>query len=181
MSRVGRKVIKVASSVKVVIGDTGVEVEGPLGKLHAPLLPGVTVELVGDEVHVQPPRQSRGNGGHQGTMRAILANMVHGVISGYEGAVEISGVGYKAELRGKDTVRFLLGFTEPRDVHCPASVKVAVDKAQTTVSVKGPDKQVVFQVLALMRSLKKAEPYKGKGVKYRGETIRRKAGKAGAK
>lgn len=181
MSRVGNKAIVVPEKVKVTLSAQQVQVEGPLGKLTTKVLRGVTLKQEGNILHVEAPRAARGNGGYQGTMRAVVANMVHGVVHGYEGAVEISGVGYKAELKGADLVRFSLGYTEPRDVKCPAGVKVAVDKNQTSVTVKGPDKQVVFQVLALMRSLKKAEPYKGKGVKYRGETIRRKAGKAGAK
>lgn len=181
MSRVGRKAIDVPSKVKVAIESNQVVVEGLLGKLHTPILAGVVVRMEGTQVLIDAPRAIRGNGGFQGTMRAVIANMVHGVVSGYEGAVEISGVGYKAELKGADMVRFSLGFTEPRDVKCPENVKVVVDKNQTLVTVKGPDKQVVFQVLALMRSLKKAEPYKGKGVKYKNEVIRRKAGKAGSK
>lgn len=181
MSRVGNKEISVPAGVKVSISAEQVTVEGPLGKLSTKVLKGVQVVLDGAILRVVAPRAVRGNGGFQGTMRAVLANMVHGVTKGYEGAIEISGVGYKAELKGADLVRFSLGYTEPRDVKCPSGVKVAVDKNQTSVTVKGADRQVVFQVLALMRSLKKAEPYKGKGVKYRGEVIRRKAGKAGAK
>lgn len=181
MSRVGRKPVLVPDAVKVTIESDKVVVEGPKGKLFAPIPKGVVVRQEGRELLVDAPEAVRGNRGFQGTMRAILANMIEGVSKGYEGAVEITGVGYKAELRGQDTVRFLLGYTEPRDVKLAPSLKVVVDKNQTSVVVSGPDKQVVFQTLALMRSLKKAEPYKGKGVKYRGETIRRKAGKAGSK
>lgn len=181
MSRVGRKPITVPTSVKVTIEATRIVVEGPKGKLHAAIPQGVAVRAEGNILHVEAPEAARGNRGFQGMMRAILANMVHGVAAGYEGAVEISGVGYKAELRGQDTVRFLLGYTEPRDVKLAPSLKVVVDKAQTLVTVSGPDKQVVFQTLAQMRALKKAEPYKGKGVKYKNEVIRRKAGKAGSK
>jgi len=181
VSRVGNKEIAVPAAVKVTISGESISVEGPLGKLFTKVLKGVQVTQEGQILRVVAPKPVRGNGGYQGTMRAVLANMVHGVTEGYEGVVEISGVGYKAELKQADLVRFNLGFTEPRDVKCPAGIKVAVDKAQTSVTVKGADRQVVFQVLALMRSLKKAEPYKGKGVKYKGEIIRRKAGKAGAK
>jgi len=181
MSRVGRKPVLVPDAVKVTIQSDKVVVEGPKGKLFAAIPKGVVVRLEDKQLLVEAPDATRGNRGYQGTMRAILANMVEGVSKGYEGAVEISGVGYKAEMRGTDTVRFLLGYTEPRDVKLAPSLKVVVDKSQTTVVVSGPDKQVVFQTLAKMRGLKKAEPYKGKGVKYRGETIRRKAGKAGSK
>lgn len=181
MSRVGNKEIAVPEKVKVTLAPDSISIEGPLGKLSTKVLQGVQVALEGQTLRVVAPRAVRGNGGYQGTMRALLANMVEGVTKGYEGVVEISGVGYKAELKSADLVRFSLGYTEPRDVKCPSGIKVTVDKNQTAVTVKGADRQVVFQVLALMRSLKKAEPYKGKGVKYRGEIIRRKAGKAGAK
>lgn len=181
MSRVGRKPVSLPESVKVTIDSSKVSIEGPKGKLWAPIPAGVTVRQEGTNLIVEAPESARGNKGFQGTMRAILANMVVGVSKGYEGVIEITGVGYKAEMRGNDTVRFLLGYTEPRDVKIASDLKVVVDKNQTVVTVSGPDKQVVFQTLALMRSLKKAEPYKGKGVKYRGEIIRRKAGKAGSK
>lgn len=180
MSRVGRKPIMVPDQVKVTIESDKVLIEGPKGKLSVAIAKGTQVHLEGKTLTVDAPEATRSNKGFQGMMRALLANMVEGVNKGYEGAIEISGVGYKAELRG-DTVRFLLGFTEPRDVKFSPSLKVVVDKNQTLVTVSGPDKQVVFQTLAKMRGLKKAEPYKGKGVKYRGEVIRRKAGKAGSK
>jgi large subunit ribosomal protein L6 len=181
MSRVGRKPVSVPDQVKVTIQSEDISVEGPKGKLQAAIPAGVSVRQDGNALHVEAPDATRGNKGFQGMMRAILANMIEGVTKGYEGAIEIAGVGYKAEMRGQDTVRFLLGYTEPRDVKFSPSLKVVVDKAQTSVTVSGPDKQVVFQTLAQMRGLKKAEPYKGKGVKYRGEIIRRKAGKAGSK
>lgn len=181
MSRVGRKPVLVPDTIKVTIESAQISVEGPKGKLFTPVPKGVVVRMEDKQLIVEAPEAARGNRGFQGTMRAILSNMVTGVSKGYEGAVEISGVGYKAEMRGGDTVRFLLGYTEPRDVKIDPMLKVVVDKAQTTVLVSGPDKQVVFQTLALMRSLKQAEPYKGKGLKYRGEIIRRKAGKAGSK
>jgi len=181
MSRVGNRAIVVPDKVKIVVNGSDVSVDGPKGNLTTLLPAGVEVAQEGNVLSVTAPSATRINRGFQGTARAVLANMVHGVTVGYEGVIEITGVGFKAELKPQNTVRFLLGFTEPRDVKVPEALKVVVDKSQTAVTVSGADKQVVFQILAKMRRLKRDDPFKGKGLKYRGEIIRRKAGKAGSK
>jgi large subunit ribosomal protein L6 len=180
MSRVGRKPIAVPEKVKVTVKERHVTVEGPLGKLDAIIPEGVTVKVDKNVINVGAPEAARNNRGYQGLMRALLANMVHGVLHGYERTLEITGVGYKAELKG-DTVTFALGYSHLIHLKLPKTIKAVIDKSQTKVTIKGIDKQLVYQIAAQIRSYKKPEPYKGKGVKYAGENIRRKAGKAGAK
>lgn len=194
MSRIGRKPITVSDKVKVTVKDRHVLVEGPLGKLEMLLPPGVTVKMEKNIIHVSKPVASRGNRGFQGMVRALLANYVYGVLHGFERTLDISGVGYKAELKG-DRLILALGFSHPVEVKVPKTIKVAVDKNQTKLSVKGASKQEVFQFAARIRAFKPAahDPYKVKGVKYdkvldthghvlkSAEEIKRKAGKTGAK
>jgi large subunit ribosomal protein L6 len=179
MSRIGRKPVEIPAKVKVETRDRVLHVEGPLGGLDAVMPEGVGVALEGNVATVTAPEATRGNQGYRGLVRALLANMVHGVTKGYERTLEISGVGYRAELSG-DTLTFQLGYSHPIILKLPKGVQAKVDK-QTVVTVKGTDKQVVGQIAAQIRSYKEPEPYKGKGVKYSDETIRRKVGKAGAK
>jgi large subunit ribosomal protein L6 len=180
MSRIGRKPIKVPEKVKISTRERIVVVEGPLGKLEAILPEGVTVRVEAGVANVVAPKATRGNRGFQGLMRALLANMVHGVVKGYEKQLEINGVGYKAELKGQDVI-VSAGYSHLVKLRIPKGLKVAVDKTQTKVSVTGIDKQLVGQFAAQFRGVKVPEPYKGKGIRYANETIRRKVGKAGAK
>lgn len=180
MSRVGRKPIAVPEKVKIEIRGRHVHVEGPLGQLDAVIPHGVTIAVEQGILHIGAPQATRGNRGYQGMMRAVMANMVHGVVHGYEIMMEISGVGYKAELKG-DTLIFALGYTHLIPLKLPKTVKAVVDKSQTKVTIKGVDKQLVGQIAAQIYGYKKPEPYKGKGVNYAGRPIRRKVGKAGAK
>lgn len=180
MSRVGRKPITVPEKVKIEVRGQHVHVEGPLGKLDAVIPPGVQIQVDGAVVHVEAPSASRNNRGYQGLMRAVLANMVRGVVKGYEQNMEINGVGYKAELRG-DTLTFALGYTHPIHLKLPKGIKAVVDKSQTKVNIKGIDKQLVGQIAAQIYSYKPPEPYKAKGVNYAGRPIRRKVGKTGNK
>lgn len=180
MSRIGRKVIPLPEKVKITTTGRVVTVEGPLGKLDAVIPEGVTIQVDGKQVNIGAPEATRGNAGFQGLMRALLANMVHGVVHGYERNLEITGVGYKADLKG-DMLTFALGYTHIIELKLPKTIKATIDKTQTKVSIKGVDKQLVGQIAAQIRSYKKPEPYKGKGVKYAEETIRRKVGKTGAK
>jgi large subunit ribosomal protein L6 len=180
MSRVGRKPVPIPETVKVSVKGRIIVVEGPLGKLEGVVPEGVTVSVADRVATVAAPPPNRSNRGYQGLMRALLANMVHGVTQGYERGLEISGVGYKAELNGR-TLTFSLGYTHQIDLVLPDGIEAVVDKQQTKVSIKGIDRQLVGQIAAQIHNYKNPEPYKGKGVKYAGETIRRKVGKAGAK
>jgi large subunit ribosomal protein L6 len=180
MSRVGRKPIAVPAKVKIEVRGRHVHVEGPLGKLDAVVPPGVTIHVEDSVLTIGAPEANRANRGYQGMMRAVLANMVYGVVHGYERSLEISGVGYKAELKG-DTLVFALGYTHLIHLKLPTTVKAVVDKSQTKLTIKGVDKQLVGQIAAQIYGYKKPEPYKGKGVNYAGRPIRRKVGKAGAK
>ena len=180
MSRIGRKAITVPDKVKVEQRGRVVVAEGPLGKLEAIIPAGLSLRREGNILHVEAPSLERGNRGFQGLVRALVANMVHGVTQGYEQVLEINGVGYKAELKG-ETLIFSLGYSHQIELKLPKTIKATVDKTQTKVTVKGSDKQLVGQIAAQIRSFKVPEPYKGKGVKYANEVIRRKAGKAGAK
>lgn len=180
MSRIGRKPIPVPDKVKISTSGRKLAVEGPLGKLDALIPEGVTVKVENAVATIGAPPKTRQSRGFQGMVRALLANMVKGVTAGYERSLEINGVGYKAELKG-DTLHFALGFSHPVSLKLPKGVQAIVDKAQTKLTIKGIDKQVVGQIAAQIRGFKKPEPYQGKGVKYADETIRRKVGKTGAK
>lgn len=177
MSRIGRKPIELSKDVKIDVVGQNIKVKGPLGQLDAVLPEGVTVTIENGTLHVQKPAKTRSNQGYQGLARALIANMVLGVTKGYSRTLEIQGVGYKAELNG-NTLNFALGYSHPIAYDLPPGVTATVEK-QTTVTVTGIDKQSVGQVAAQIRSFKKPEPYKSKGVKYQDETVRRKVGKTG--
>ena len=180
MSRIGRKPVQVPDKVKIEVRGRTLNVAGPLGSLDAVIPEGISVTTEHGVAHVSEPEENRENRGYQGLVRALLQNMVIGVTKGYERGLEINGVGYKAELKG-DLVTFVLGYTHPIDLKLPKGIQCIVDKAQTKLTIKGIDKQLVGQIAAQIRSFKKPEPYQGKGVKYAGEIIRRKVGKTGAK
>jgi large subunit ribosomal protein L6 len=180
MSRIGRKPVSVPDKVKIEGKGRILHVEGPLGKLDAVIPGDVSITVDKGVAHVGEPPETRQSRGYQGLVRALLQNMVVGVTKGYERSLEINGVGYKAELKG-EVVTFTLGYTHPIDLKLPKGIQCIVDKAQTKLTIKGIDKQLVGQIAAQIRSFKKPEPYQGKGVKYAGEIIRRKVGKTGAK
>jgi len=178
MSRTGKKLIPIPDKVKVKLSDGRVEVEGPLGKLQRSIHPAIQVvqkdknlELVrGDD---QPNTRSL-----HGMMRALVANMVQGVTEGFTRELDITGVGYRAEVKGDD-LNMALGFSHPVVFPIPTGIKIQVDK-QTHLVVKGQDRELVGQVAADIRDLRPPEPYKGKGIRYSDEVIRRKAGKTAA-
>ncbi|RYF05134.1 MAG: 50S ribosomal protein L6, partial [Deltaproteobacteria bacterium] len=179
-SRIGRRPIKLTDKVKVAVTGPSVVVEGPLGKLEALIPAGVSLKIESGVVNVVAPRATRNNRGFQGLMRALLANMVTGVVTGYKRSLEITGVGYKAELKGDELV-ISAGYSHVVRLHMPKGVKAVVDKSQTKVSLESIDKALVGLMAAKIRAVKEPEPYKGKGIKYAGEAIRRKVGKTGAK
>ena len=178
MSRVGRSPIPVPSGVEVTIDDRHVTVKGPKGTLERDIAETITVRREGEELLVERPDDERENRALHGLTRSLLANMVTGVTDGYRKELEIVGVGYRATAKGPGTLELALGFSHPVVVQAPDGVTFDVANA-TSLAVVGVDKEAVGQVAANIRALRKPEPYKGKGVKYKDERILRKAGKTG--
>lgn len=178
MSRIGKKPIPVPKGVHVTLKDGLVEVKGPKGQLSQVLPPGVTMVLEDDQI-VTSIGEAREQRKFHGLGRTLVANAVHGVSEGFKRELDIVGVGYRAEVKGRDVV-FALGYSHPVVFPLPQGIDVAIEKL-THVTVTGIDKQLVGQVAANMRSLRKPDPYKQKGVRYTGEVLKKKAGKAGAK
>ena len=176
MSRIGKKPIEVPKGVTVAVAGGAVSVKGPKGELKLPLRPEVDVQLAGATLTIGAKSEDRGARALQGTARAVLANMIVGVSKGYEKKLEITGVGYEAALEGK-TLVLKLGFNRPVRFAVPSTVTVEAT-TPTVLVIKGIDNQQVGTVAAAIRKLRKPEPYKGKGIKYAGEVIKRKAGKA---
>ena len=179
MSRVGKLPVKVPDKVKVSLDGNLVKVEGPKGKMSFPFNPRVKFELGKGEVKVLRPDDSREAKGLHGLTRTLLRNAVDGVTKGYERVLEISGVGFKAEVKGKE-IHFTLGFSHPVVFKLPEGIAAEVDAKQTRLTVRGVDKHLLGLTAAKIRGLREPEPYKGKGIKYAEETIRRKEGKTGA-
>lgn len=178
MSRIGKKPVAIPEGVKVQKTDRQVKVAGPKGELSAQVHPDVTVEISGSAINVQRPSDSKQHRALHGLWRALLQNMVNGVTSGYTRKLELVGVGYRAEMKGK-RLQLALGFSHPILFQPPDGIKIETP-SQTNVTISGIDKQLVGQVAAKIRSFRPPEPYKGKGIKYEGEVVRRKAGKAAA-
>jgi large subunit ribosomal protein L6 len=176
MSRIGRIPVEIPSGVKVSRDHSMIMVEGPKGKLSLEVPGGVDVVLGDRVVEVTRPSDGRIERSLHGLVRTLVANMVKGVSSGFEKSLEISGVGYRAEVGGS-TLKLIIGFSAPVEYPIPEGVHIKVDKL-VNILVSGIDKQLVGRVAAEIRSLKKPEPYKGKGIKYVGEQIRRKVGKS---
>ena len=179
MSRIGKLPVKVPKGVTVTADGTTVTVKGPKGELRRTFHEDLAVKVEGDTVLVSRPSDENRHKALHGLTRTLIANMVEGVTKGYAKTLEIAGVGYKAEPRPYG-LQFALGFSHPIEYRAPAGIKLTAPNP-TTVQVEGADKEVVGQVAAEIRGLRPPEPYKGKGIKYQGETIRRKAGKAGGK
>ena len=178
MSRVGRKVIAIPQGVKVQVGERSLEVQGPKGKLATPVPPGISFALSGTELTCKRTNDERQQRAFHGMARALAQNAVKGVTDGFSKELDIVGVGYKAQVEGSKVV-FALGYSHPVEFKIPEGIKIAVDK-QTRVVVTGIDRQKVGQVAAEIRSLRKPDPYKQKGIRYVGEVLKKKAGKAGA-
>jgi len=175
MSRIGKKLIEIPQGVKVEIADREIKVSGPKGELKQAIHPEIKVELKDNKIYVSPKSElSKKGRGLWGLYRALISNMVEGVSTGFSKKLEIEGVGFKANVEGENLV-LNLGFTNPIKIEKIPGVSFLVEKNIITVS--GPDKERVGHIAALIRKQKKAEPYKGKGIKYQGEKIRRKEGK----
>jgi large subunit ribosomal protein L6 len=179
MSRIGRKPVAVPANVKVSLVDSTIEVEGPKGKLSLTYRPemGVRYDESARQVLVTRPDDERLNRALHGLTRSLIANMVEGVTNGYIKKLEIVGVGYQAQLKKANTVALQVGYANQVVLEAPPGVSVAVPDP-THVTVSGADKQAVGQFAAEVRKVRPPEPYKGKGIRYEGEAVRRKAGKA---
>jgi len=177
MSRIGKAPIPVPSGVDVAVGDGNVTVKGPKGTLARRLPPDITVRQDGDQLVVERPDDEREHRALHGLTRSLVNNMVVGVTDGFSKDLEIVGVGYRAAAQGPSRIELALGFSHPVRVEAPDGIEFEVS-APTRIAVRGIDKEAVGQVAANIRKIRKPEPYKGKGVRYLGEHVRRKAGKA---
>lgn len=179
MSRIGRRPIPVPTGVEITIEGQTVKVKGPKGNLSHTVAEPITVERDDDGLHVNRPNDERKAKELHGLSRTLVANMVVGVTDGYRKSLEINGTGYRVTQKGTD-LEFALGFSHPVVVPAPEGITFTVERP-TLFHIAGIDKQQVGEVAANIRKIRPPEPYKGKGVKYVGEVIRRKAGKAGKK
>jgi large subunit ribosomal protein L6 len=179
MSRIGKKVIPLPAGVKYKIEGNTVLVEGPKGKVTALIAEGISLETKDGALHVN--RDSDKHAAVHGLTRALVFNAVHGVTAGWKKELDIVGIGYRAELKGKHTVVFTLGYSHPIEFPLPTGIEASLDPKQTHLVVSGIDRQKVGQVAADMRSLRKPDPYKNKGVRYSDEKLKKKAGKTGSK
>jgi large subunit ribosomal protein L6 len=179
MSRIGKKPIALPKGVTVKIDAGAVEVQGPKGKLRQMVPPGILFAKDGEALVAKLEREDATLKKFHGLARSLVANAVTGVTEGFKKELDIVGVGYRAELKGKE-VHFALGYSHPVVFPIPTGIDVAVDK-NTHITVTGADRQMVGQVAANMRRLRKPDPYKQKGVRYTGEVLKKKVGKTGAK
>ena len=177
MSRIGKQPIPIPKAVTVNIDGQSVTVKGPKGELTQELPPEIKFEQEGEEIVVTRRNESRNARQRHGLVRTLIANMVEGVSNGYQKKLEIQGVGYRASLQGQKLV-MALGYSHPVEFEPPSGIQFAVE-GNTNVTVTGIDKALVGNTAATVRAARPPEPYKGKGVRYAGEQVRRKAGKAG--
>jgi large subunit ribosomal protein L6 len=180
MSRIGRKPIPIPQGVQVQVADGAVRAEGPKGKLSQSIPAPLSAKVDGNLVVIVRPNDDRKVRALHGLTRALVANMVSGVKDGFERKLEIVGIGYRAQMQGK-TIQLALGYSHPVIFPLPEGITAEIDK-QTAITLRGADKALLGQTAARLRGLRKPDPYKGKGIKYADEHIRRKVGKkAGAK
>jgi large subunit ribosomal protein L6 len=179
MSRIGRKPVPIPKGVEVSLAGDQVTVKGPKGTLARRVHAEMTVRIEDGHVTVTRPSDARQHRALHGLTRALIGNMVQGVTKGYARQLELHGVGYKAEANPKG-VRLIVGLSHPVDFPAPAGIKISVE-GNTQVKIEGIDKELVGQVASEIRKVRPPEPYKGKGIRYVGEHVRRKAGKTGAK
>ncbi|HCP06981.1 MAG: 50S ribosomal protein L6 [Synergistales bacterium 58_81] len=178
MSRIGRKLIDIPSGVSLSVDGGKVKVKGPKGELSVDLVPGIDISVEDSAIKVTRQSDDKKTRAYHGMMRALVNNLVQGVSSGFERQLEIVGVGWRAQMQGK-TLVMNLGFSHPVEYTPPEGVEITTD-GPTKITVKGIDKQAVGHTAAVIRGFRPPEPYKGKGIRYVGEHIIRKAGKAGA-
>jgi large subunit ribosomal protein L6 len=182
MSRIGRKPVSIPQGVKVNIDGAVVRAEGPKGKLMQPVPAGLSAKLENDQLVISRSGEDRKIRALHGLARALVANMVTGVKDGFERKLEIVGIGYRAQLQGR-AIQLALGYSHPVIFPLPEGVTAEIDR-QVSITLRGADKAVLGQTAAKLRALRKPDPYKGKGIRYANEVVRRKVGKkagAGAK
>jgi large subunit ribosomal protein L6 len=179
MSRIGKKPIELPAGVSVEIAGQVIRVKGPKGELSRTVHAELQLKQEGNQILVGRPSEETRHKALHGLTRTLLANMVEGVTKGYQKTLEIQGVGYKAEL-SKTGITMIVGYSHPVPYAAPSGISFAVEN-NTVVRISGPNKELVGQVAAELRQIRPPEPYKGKGVRYLGERVRRKAGKTGAK
>jgi large subunit ribosomal protein L6 len=179
MSRIGNRIIPIPSGVKVNIAPGQVEVQGPKGKLASSVPAGIEFEMADGQLVAKRAAETKELRALHGLARSLVANAVKGVTQGFQKELEIVGIGFRAELKGKSVI-FNLGFSHPIDFQIPSGISIAVEK-QTRLIVSGTDKQKVGQTAATIRSLRRPDPYKNKGIRYAGEVLKKKVGKTGAK
>jgi large subunit ribosomal protein L6 len=178
MSRIGKKPIAIPKGVTVTLGGDAVEIQGPKGKLKQLFPPGITFEVKDGQLLAKTVRDDAELGKFHGLARSLVANAVAGVTEGFKRELDIVGIGYRAEAKGRQVV-FALGYSHPIVFDIPQGIDIAIDK-QTHITVTGIDRQVVGQVAADIRRMRKPDPYKQKGVRYTGEVLKKKVGKTGA-
>lgn len=176
MSRIGKLPVAIPAGVKVAVEASAVRFEGPKGKLQTALPAGVEVKVEGNVLRVERQAEDRRMRALHGLTRKLIANMTQGVSQGFTRILDINGVGYRAEVKGQE-IHITLGFSHPVVFPLPSGISAAVER-QVIVTLSGADRQVLGETAAKLRSLRPPEPYKGKGIKYREEVIKRKAGKA---
>ncbi|HLB53576.1 MAG TPA: 50S ribosomal protein L6 [Gemmatimonadales bacterium] len=179
MSRIGKKPVELPAGVTAEINGPVLKVKGPKGELSRTVHSDLSLQLEGNRILVGRPSEESRHKALHGLTRTLIANMVEGVTKGYQKTLEIQGVGYKAE-PSKDGITMIVGYSHPVPYRAPQGIAFAVE-ANTVVRISGPDKELVGQVAAELRQIRPPEPYKGKGIRYQGERVRRKAGKTGAK
>ena len=181
MSRIGRKPITIPTGVNVNIKDGSIEVSGPKGKLSRRIPLGIEVKVDTTEIHVERKIDEKESRALHGLTRALVSNMVLGVIEGFSKSLDIVGIGYKAELIEKSTIKFSLGYSNPVEFSLPQGVTAVVEERGTRITIHGIDKEVIGETAARIKRLRPPDSYKGKGIRYRGEMLRLKPGKAGTK
>jgi len=186
MSRIGKKPIKIPGGVKITVGQGVLEVQGKQARLASPIPEGIHFEVRGDELHVRRESDERPLPAYHGLARALAANCIMGVTQGFSRSLDIVGIGYKAEAKPR-SVTFSLGYSHPIEFPIPEGIAIKVEKQTrsiqnyvATITVSGPDKQLVGQVAADIRAMRRPDAYKGKGIRYSDEVIRLKVGKKGA-
>lgn len=180
MSRIGKQPIEIPQGVNVELKNDVVKVKGPKGELGYYLPEGIKASLVDSKLMVERASDTKVDRALHGLARSLISNMVSGVSKGYERVLEITGIGYRAQVKGNKIV-FTLGYSHPVEFELPAGVTAKVDDKQTTITLSGIDKQLLGQVAANIKELRPPDAYKGKGIRYSGERIKLKAGKTGKK
>jgi len=179
MSRIGKKPIPIPQGVDVQVQGNVVAVKGPKGRVETRIPEGVTLER--KDGHLVASRSGDDKAALHGLVRALVNNAVEGVTKGWSKELEIVGIGYRAEMKGKNVVVFSLGYSHPIELPVPEGITIAIDPKQTRLTITGIDRQKVGQVAADIRALRPPDPYKNKGVRYAGERLKKKVGKTGAK